>query len=134
MEIQNAQMINNMEIQAAEAIAIFIIIIDKKSLYSCQLLRSQDFTCFYIYRCNLKTETDVERSFFLTIFLQLLSLKSLTVFFFLEWLLRNFSEKKKENTNEQLLFRVFLKISFDQYWQLSSFPFPWGAFLFISYR
>lgn len=107
MEIQNAQMINNMEIQAAEAIAIFIIIIDKKSLYSCQLLRSQDFTCFYIYRCNLKTETDVERSFFLTIFLQLLSLKSLTVFFFSRMTFKKFLRKKKRIPMSNCYFGFF---------------------------
>lgn len=62
-------------------------------LYFYQLLRSQDFTCFYIYRCVFKTEIqkDVKGKepegkltshIFLTIFLQSLSLKSLTFFFF----------------------------------------------------
>lgn len=100
-----------MEIQAAEAIAIFIIIIDKKSLYSCQLLRSQDFTCFYIYRCNLKTETDVKGEELFPYHLPTItfSQKSDRIFFFLEWLLRNFSEKKKREYQWAIVILGFFK-------------------------
>lgn len=89
MEIQNAKMINSMEIQNAKAIAIFIIVNVPRFLSTSKELRLH---CFYIYRCIFKTEIekDVKEEelegnltshVFLTIFLHLLSLKSLTFFF-----------------------------------------------------
>lgn len=80
------------------------------SLDSCQLQRNQDFTSFYIYRCIFKIEIEKDIKgeelegkltphIFLTIFLQLLSLKSLTLFFS-GMTFKEFLRKKKINTNE----------------------------------